>query len=412
MHNGYTQAEGVAESRPGARHRLPGRDRLPEARRRHRRLCPLRRDLPAAPGAASASARSRTRRCSSTTSRCTGIRRSGCGCARRPPRRAPSPDRRSARVPRSPSPWRSGRAPPPRPRRAGRGQAAASSTSSGSTPPIVEPAVEAVEDARVDVGGAGDGGRVAEVARHLLDGARLGALACGLRAAAPGPDTASATAASTVPLQVRKSLALNSPPAAVLDVLVDVGATSRRASGRRACRRAARRRRRGGCLSVADDARHLRVADRLDAALAALGLVVEGDRVAVDRHVALAHRREAVGLVLLGVVLASRCGRSRGRAGGRRRRAPARAACPSRARSLATRAAQLAAAPRAKLDHRVELLARRAARASGRGRGTACARRRRCRWPGCGPSGRGRSRRPSRPAGSRARGSARARSAR
>src|SRR3954447_1413431 len=41
--------------------------------------------------------------------------------------------------------------------------------------------VEAVEYARVDVGGAADRGRVAEIAGDLLDGSRLGAVPRGLR---------------------------------------------------------------------------------------------------------------------------------------------------------------------------------------------------------------------------------------
>ena len=65
----------------------------------------------------------------------------------------------------------------------------------------------AVEDARVDVGGAGDRGRVAEVVGDLLDDPRDAALARVL-AECGSSTTASETAASTVAPQVRKSLAL------------------------------------------------------------------------------------------------------------------------------------------------------------------------------------------------------------
>ena len=82
MHNGYTQAEGVANLDQVPRDRLPGRDRLPEVPGRHRRLCRLRRDLPGRLDIrASAIGQPPTRRCPSRTSPCTGTRRPAPACA-------------------------------------------------------------------------------------------------------------------------------------------------------------------------------------------------------------------------------------------------------------------------------------------------------------------------------------------
>ena len=74
-------------------------------------------------------------------------------------------------------------------------------------------AVVAVEDARVDVGRAADGRRVREVARRPPWSPRVAArLRAVLRRRASAPSAARSTAASTVAFQVRKSLALKSPP--------------------------------------------------------------------------------------------------------------------------------------------------------------------------------------------------------
>ena len=106
----------------------------------------------------------------------------------------------------------------------------------------------AVEHARVDVGRARDGGRVAEVVRDLACTARrIARLRAVFDVSAPGSVTASATAASTVAPHVRKSFALTSRPLAALRYsLMSAERTShqRRASlvgeqlGRRRARRA------------------------------------------------------------------------------------------------------------------------------------------------------------------------------
>ena len=125
----------------------------------------------------------------------------------------------------------------------------------------------------------------------------------------------------------------------------------------------------------------------------------------------LAHRGDPVGVVLLRVVLRTDPEEAAVEQPHRRREhLLARHALAPRGPS-STRSRSRGQRPR-EVDHLLELLARRAARATCRGSGTACARRRRSRWPGCGPSDTGRSRRPPRRAGSRARESARARSAR
>ncbi len=117
-----------------------------------------------------------------------------------------------------------------------------------------------------------------------------------------GAETARPTAASTVPLQVRKSLALNSSPAASFEVLVDVrrpDVDPARAVlvGEQLVAPAA------AALERPQDLGHLWITELLPTALAALGLVVEADLVARDRDVALLHRRDPVGVVLLRVVL-------------------------------------------------------------------------------------------------------------
>ena len=87
---------------------------------------------------------------------------------------------------RSRDPRRSGRARPPRSPAARPARQLLASTSSGSTPAIVEAAVEAVEHARVDVGRAGHRRRVAEVAGHLLDARVLARLRSVFERRAPG----------------------------------------------------------------------------------------------------------------------------------------------------------------------------------------------------------------------------------
>ena len=204
-------------------------------------------------------------------------------------------------------------------------------------------------------------------------------------------------------LQVRKSLAENSRPGGLLHVLVhvarlDIHPAPALAPGQQLLAAAA------PALELRHHLRHLRVADGLEPALAALGLVVEGHHVALHGHVALAHRRDPVGVVLLGVVL----------------RADPEEAAVEQPRGAGQRAlARHAVARQVPLDALAQTRQTsgrsppstrtsrgRGARASGRGSGTACGPRRRCRWPGCGPSGRGRPTRPPRPGGSPARGCA------
>ena len=96
-----------------------------------------------------------------------------------------------------------------------------------------------------------------------------------------GPDTASATAASTVPLQVRKSLALNSPPAAALTyslMSADFTSTQRPAVlvGEQLLAAAA------ALLEGRDDRATSGSPIAWTRRLPALRLVVEGDLVAVD----------------------------------------------------------------------------------------------------------------------------------
>ncbi len=251
-----------------------------------------------------------------------------------------------------------------------------------------EAALEAVEHARVDVGGACDRRRVAEVAGDLLHRAVHRALAGGLRPSARrGPDTASATAASTVAFHVRKSLAEKSPPVTSFTYALmsdDLRSRQRRPSLYASSSGDAA----SAALQLLDDLVHLAVDDRLDAPLAALRRVVEQQRAVVEQlHVTLVDRREPVALVLDGVVLAADAEEAAveqphgagehalarhpfARRGARRR---ARASPAARARSRSSRRTS----------------AGRAARATCRGSGTACARARRSRWPGCGPSGYG-----------------------
>jgi len=73
----------------------------------------------------------------------------------------------------------------------------------------------AVEHPRVDVGGAADGRGVAEVLGDLVDGPPDRPCLAVLDLAT-GNEVASATAARTVAAQVRKSLAVKSPPACSL----------------------------------------------------------------------------------------------------------------------------------------------------------------------------------------------------
>ena len=72
------------------------------------------------------------------------------------------------------------------------------------------PCFVAVDDARVDVGGPGYGGRVAQVLGYLRTTRAMARLRA-LSLPAAYSDTARPTAASTVACQVRKSLAVKSP---------------------------------------------------------------------------------------------------------------------------------------------------------------------------------------------------------
>ena len=119
---------------------------------------------------------------------------------------------------------------------------------------------------------------------------------------AAGPATASAIAAITVAPQVRKSLAEIVEPGGLLEVGVDVvrahvGPAAAALERQQLVAAAA------ALLEALDRVGDLGVDDGLHAALAALGRVVEQQRVALHRGVALAHRRQPVGLVRDGVVL-------------------------------------------------------------------------------------------------------------
>ena len=155
-------------------------------------------------------------------------------------------------------------------------------------------------------------------------------------------------------------------------------------------------------LQLADDLADVRVDERLDLLLSSFGLVVERDQATFpDRHVALLHRRQPVGLVLLGVVLAADP-----------EEAPVEQPDGTGEHTLARHPGQFDVS-RGDRSQRAEAPWRRrssrrtspglAAGATRRGSGIAFGRRRQCRWPGCGRSGGDRSRRRSTPEGSRVR---------
>ena len=110
---------------------------------------------------------------------------------------------------------------------------------------------------------------------------------------AAGPETASATVASTVPPQVRKSLAPVVAAGGLLDICVDV----RRLDVHPAAALLVREQlvlAAAPALQDRDDRGDVRVHDGLHAPLPALGLVVEAHLVVRDGHVTLLHRGETV----------------------------------------------------------------------------------------------------------------------
>ena len=164
-------------------------------------------------------------------------------------------------------------------------------------------------------------------------------------------------------------------------------------------------------LERPDDRGDLGVRDLLEPALTALGRVVEADQVARRRS-----RGACRTVASPNVSLSSRVVLGADAEEAEVEQPHGQASAFSRGRlprcEVGRRRARAARAARARRPASRRTSRRRAGRASGRGSGTACGRRRRSRSPAGGPAGTGRSTRPPRPAGWRARGCARARWAR
>src|SRR3954452_511484 len=166
------------------------------------------------------------------------------------------------------------------------------------------PGPELVEDPRIDIGGATDGGRVAEVLRDLPHRGAHVALPGSLRRRAGPNGVALRDEDGREHRRVpgTEVLRREGPAGDLADVVVDVARTNVVPSVARAVREELRT---SGAATL-ESSHHLRdggIDDRLDAVLAALRDEVEHPLVAVQPRVLLLHGGEPVGAVLFGVRL-------------------------------------------------------------------------------------------------------------